>query len=253
VAAAWRPGAAKVQYGLAIIDGAGDPVGTVEPVYPRGYTPQKLAHEFAETNSYAWPPCSGNAFSRAYLRQIMPLSAGRFRFAPDGILNTVAPLFGDVVTLDKPLGFYRVHGKNTWAMSGFSAARVDDYLTLRRREIDYLRELAAQRDVALSPTDPLDHSLTFLRYRLVAAKLRSGRAAAVPPLGLCLLAARAVARINLSASHRAAEFLWFVLVALTSGGVARRLIEWRYIPSTRPAWLSRSIGRNRGDAAETAE
>jgi len=248
VVAAWQPAVAKVQFGLEIVDPIGRSASAIEPVYPRNYTPDKIRREFVETSGYVWPPASGNAFSRPFLAQVMPLSPERFRFA-DGALNTVAPLFGDIQTLAEPLGFYRIHANNLWALHRFSMARIRAYLTQRQSELQYLRELAAQRGVALAPGDPLDHSLTFLRYRLIAAKLdeRPGRPADL--VRVCLLAGRCLSRSDMPALRRAVELLWFVLVSLSFGGVARRLIEWRLDRSARPSWLAWLLRRSRSGSA----
>jgi glycosyltransferase involved in cell wall biosynthesis len=235
VAAAWRPEVAKLQFSLEIIDAAGCSRGAFEPVYPAAYTAERLREEFAATASYVWPPTAGNAFSRAFLRQVMPLSPARFHFI-DGALSTVAPLFGEVRTLAKPLGLYRIHGGNLWALQRFCETRIESYVVQRRHEIDYLRELAAERGVILPPGDPLDHSLTFLRYRLVAAKRRG--ASLVELLGLCRRAGRCLPRANLSPARGTAELLWFVLVAFSRGAMARRLIEWRF-DHRRRRWIAR--------------
>jgi hypothetical protein len=236
VVAAWQPAVAKVQFGLEIVDAFGQSAGAVEPVYPRDYTPNKIGQEFAETSSYIWPPASGNAFSRRFLAQVMPLSPERFRFI-DGALNTVAPLFGEIQTLAEPLGFYRIHANNLWALHRFSETRIRAYLTQRQSEFEYLRELAPEHGVTLSAGDPLDHSLTFLRYRLIAAKLGDRAARPADLLRLCLIAGRCLGRSEMSTARRAVELLWFVLVSVSFGGVARRLIEWRFDRSTRPTWI----------------
>jgi hypothetical protein len=249
VAAAWQPAAAKVQFSLEITDAAGRSSGAIEPVYPQDYTAEKLRREFADTNSYTWPPTSGNAYSRRFLKQLMPLSQERFRCL-DSVLNIVAPLFGDVYTLPKALGCYRIHGDNMWALHGFSQPRIRNFLTLRLCEIDYLRRVAAQRGVALSASNPLDHCMTMLRYRLVVAKLDHDRSVSGGrPLRLCLRAARCLSLTNASAAWRASELLWFVSVSLSFGGVARWLIEWRFDRSTRPLWINRLIDRSRSRAA----
>jgi glycosyltransferase involved in cell wall biosynthesis len=244
-ATAWRPGLAKVQFGLEIIDAEGRSTGAIEPVYPLDYTPEKVRREFMATNTYSWPPTSGNAFSRAFLSQVMPLSTEEFPFAPDGALNTIAPLFGEIATLAKPLGVYRIHGNNMWAPYSFAPAKFEHYLEQRQREVSYLRGLAGQRGIALSASDPLNHSLPFLRYRLAAAKLNRRRTRPGVPgtLGICLLAARYLSGLDLSRRQRAAELLWFVLVGLSFGRLARHLIELRFVSSSRPPWVRRVLDR----------
>jgi len=61
------------------------------------------------------PPTSGNAFPRWLLEKILPIPEGRLKQHADAYLNTLAPLFGLVRTLDSPQGLYRVHGANDYA------------------------------------------------------------------------------------------------------------------------------------------
>ena len=74
-----------------------------------------------EAGFYPYPPTSGNAYARWFLEQIMPCY--RIRCGADGPLNTVSPLYGRVVTIDRPLGYYRVHGKNDGAQGTLSAEK----------------------------------------------------------------------------------------------------------------------------------
>lgn len=249
VAAAWRPALAKVQFSLEIIDGSGRRSGSMEPVYPRGYTQESVRREFSATSTYTWPPTSGNGFSRHFLEQVMPIPRQRFRFI-DGVLNTIAPLFGDIHTLAEPLGQYRVHGNNLWALQRFSEARIRAYLAQRRDEFAYLGEIAARRGIALAPGDPLDRSLTFLRYQLVTAKLGEPPAGALTLLRLCLRGARRAELAELSATRRASELIWFVLVSLAFRSAARRLIEWRFDGATRPLWIREIARRLRSPTGE---
>lgn len=45
---------------------------------------------------------------------------GEWRIAADSYLLTLAGLYGEVRSIDKELGYYRVHGKNFWHTSGWN-------------------------------------------------------------------------------------------------------------------------------------
>src|SRR5690348_9652503 len=115
VVAAWRPGTVKVQFRLTAIDGQGRLLGQTAPAYPTPFSAADVRELALRRGFYPSPPTTGNAYARRFLEQVMPLDSKRFPFAPDGILNAIAPLYGDVRTLDRPLGRYRIHGKNMWA------------------------------------------------------------------------------------------------------------------------------------------
>jgi glycosyltransferase involved in cell wall biosynthesis len=237
VAKVWRPGLAKAQFGLQIIDRDGNNSGAIEPQWPTAYSGDKLKRDFAATNTYIWPPSSGNAFSRNFLQQALPLPPAEFPFAPDGILCTLAPLYGEIYTITEPLGCYRVHGNNMWALDRFDPKRLVAYLAHRRKEVGYLRRRAAQLGIVLAASDPLDHGLAFLRYRLVLAKLRLHTAPEPPLAVLCWRVTRLLHRLDMARRQRALEFAWFVAVAVVPRRLARMLVELRFARSRRPSWV----------------
>lgn len=70
----------------------------------------------AGADGYTWPPTSGNAWSRRFLEQILPMPEPEYRTCPDYYLSTLAPLFGVVRRLTEPRSCWRIHGKNqSWA------------------------------------------------------------------------------------------------------------------------------------------
>ena len=58
------------------------------------------------------PPTSGNAWSRNFLEKVLPVPEGSFRLGADHYLFLLAPLFGEIKSIQQPLGYYRVHGAN---------------------------------------------------------------------------------------------------------------------------------------------
>jgi glycosyltransferase involved in cell wall biosynthesis len=111
---AWRPGVAKVQWRLAVVDATGAPRGALAPAaripLPSGDLRPLVASRFA----YAFPPTSGNAYDRRVLGRLLPLDAAAWPLTADYYLNMLAPFYGDVVSIDEPLGRYRLHGSNHW-------------------------------------------------------------------------------------------------------------------------------------------
>lgn len=168
VADAWTPACAKVQYDLKIINGAGEDLGRRFCHFDPGYNAEVVRAQFGLTGTYRWPVTAGNAYSRSFLDEMLPLTISE---APDGLLNTVAPVFGDVATIPRALASYRVHGANLWSNTGNDNARLPKRIQHRRLEVDILRQHAARRGVAMPDVDVLDHELPFINYRLMAFKL----------------------------------------------------------------------------------
>jgi hypothetical protein len=57
------------------------------------------------------PPTTGNAWSRGFLEEVLPMPEGEFKICADAYLFTLVPLFGDIHLLN-PQACYRVHGTN---------------------------------------------------------------------------------------------------------------------------------------------
>jgi glycosyltransferase involved in cell wall biosynthesis len=243
VVTAWETGAAKLQFRLSIIDGQSRARGLAIPAFPRGFSREDVRKLVRAHGIYPSPPTSGNAYARGFLEQVMPLDTTLFPTMADGALNTIAPLYGDVISLDKPLGGYRIHGENMWAADTVEAERYLAYVAQGRLEEAFLRDRAASLNVALSEDSPLDHSLSFLERRLIARKLAPADplVAHEQPLRLFLCACRCVNREMTGVGRRAVTLAWFLGVALLPPQSAKRLIKYRYEAVSRPPLVQKIV------------
>jgi Glycosyl transferase family 2 len=64
------------------------------------------------------PPCSGNAYARWYLEQVMPTPEDVYFRSPDEYLFGLAPAYGPIVRIE-PQSLYRVHGINASLLRPF--------------------------------------------------------------------------------------------------------------------------------------
>jgi len=243
VVAAWRPGTAKVQFRLAAIDGQGRLMGQTAPAYPTAFSAADVRELAVRRGFYPSPPTTGNAYSRRFLAQVLPLDSKRYPFAPDGILNTIAPLYGDVRTVDKPLGRYRIHGENMWASLTLNPARMLAAIAQGRKEAAALLEHARRRGVRLDDVDPLDHSFVFLERRLAAVKLAPAdpRVAGDRAWRLFWRACRCVRDYERGALRQAARLGWFLATALAPRPLAEWLLRLRFAPASRSRLLHRVV------------
>jgi glycosyltransferase involved in cell wall biosynthesis len=172
VLSVWSKKASKIQYNLEVIDGDGAFTGRYFCTFPKPYSASEIHLEFLRTGTYAWPVMSGNAYTRDFLQQVMPMKPP---VGYDGALNTVAPLYGEVVCISEPLGQYRLHGKNISRHDKQGRAqRFPDFarqIGFRAREFEILRAHCAQRQVKLPDGNLLDNELVFVNYRLAARRL----------------------------------------------------------------------------------
>jgi hypothetical protein len=229
VLAHWRPGCVKTQCELDIIDAQGEPLGRRFCNYGAGYDGAAIQREFRQFGSYQWPVTTGNAYARAYVERLMPLTAK----GPDGPLNTVAPLYGDIVVIHRVLGFYRLHGNNQSNHGTSSASlgvRFSRQVDLRLGEIAYLRQHAALQGAALPQGNLLDQDLFMVNYRLMLQKLgepyQGGdqeSARSVWQAGMRLLATRAM-----PLSRKLVHAAWLTGLALSPRPLARGLVRLRF-------------------------
>lgn len=117
VLAAWREDIAKVQFRLSLIDSAGER-RAVDPPADVPMPTGDVVPELVATGRYVTPVTTGNAFRRSVLEKILPIPVEDFRNTNDGYLNLVSVFEGPVVSIDRELGSYRLHGRNLWAYSG---------------------------------------------------------------------------------------------------------------------------------------
>jgi glycosyltransferase involved in cell wall biosynthesis len=119
-----RPGVAKVHWPLVVIDGFGRRSETRVPRQPlscgdlKGYV---VATGPGGHPGHVWPPSSGNAWARSFLTKAMPIAEAAFKVSPDLWLTTLAPLYGSVVALAEPQGYWRIHGTNSSWNTPFDA------------------------------------------------------------------------------------------------------------------------------------
>lgn len=112
--AAVTGGTAKVHWPLRQIDEDGRPTGRFVPAeqLPEGDLEALMLRDGPA--AYLSPPTTGNAWSREFLEQVLPLPEEDYRTCPDAYLTTLAPLFGLVGRIDDPLGCCRIHASNEY-------------------------------------------------------------------------------------------------------------------------------------------
>ena len=162
----------KVQYRLDTVDKDGVDQKMTFPNLSLELSPEAVRRKAFQSGIYPWTVSSGNVYGRAFLDAVLPIDVMRFPRSPDGYLNKLAPLYGDVVSLPLALGAYRVHGKNSWAQGqgAIDARTVTQTVALdlaldhefRRRAVALGLPIAARTDL-LTPQ--------HLEYRLLSFKL----------------------------------------------------------------------------------
>jgi glycosyltransferase involved in cell wall biosynthesis len=97
------------------IDAAGNRNGKQYPPQPLPHGDLRDAVIAGGPDVFFSPPCSGNAWSGAFVRRVMPMPEdGLFRRHAEMYLVTLSTIFGIVRRLPTPQSCYRIHGGNDW-------------------------------------------------------------------------------------------------------------------------------------------
>lgn len=111
----FEPGVVKVHWPLWEIDTAGNRTGEKHPQRALGEGDLRERTMVEGPLAGNSPPTSGNAWSRNFLKRVLPAPETEFRICTDGYLVTLAWVYGEVRAIQEPLGLYRVHGENRFA------------------------------------------------------------------------------------------------------------------------------------------
>jgi glycosyltransferase involved in cell wall biosynthesis len=111
-------GIVKIHSPLLVIDKNGVLTGDVQPGHK--LSDGFVLKEMINSGDYSWPPTTGNIFSRSMLNAIMPVPEETYRLCADFYLCSFAGVYGEIKSLETPVGCYRVHGEN--GFTGFSIA-----------------------------------------------------------------------------------------------------------------------------------
>lgn len=231
VAQAWRPGLAKVQFDLDVIDHEDRRLGRRFCNFAVAPTAAEIGDQFARNGTYIWPVTSGNAHARAFLSRVMPLIPP---VGHDGVLNTIAPLYGEVVTIAEPLGQYRLHGKNMSLANGQGrSGRHPDFarqIGFRHAEFEILRTHAANLGVALPNGNLLDNELVFVNYRLMARKIgqQYARMADDSAVRLWYRGITLASGGHGGLRSKLAHLVWLTAILIAPSSIARSLIVLRF-------------------------
>jgi Glycosyl transferase family 2 len=233
VVRAWHPGVAKVQYVLDHIDAGGRSLGRTVPYSPAQMPNGDIRASMLDAGGYIGSPTSGNAFARSVLDRILPLPESQWHQAADAPLITIAPFLGEVVSLRKTLGCYRIHETNL----GMLGEELDPRKLRVKIIIDLQREWALSEFASLSgftiPRNWAARDPAHLKYRLASLRVDPTHHPIMDdrPMRLMLAGLRSTWR-NPGYNLRGRLFhaIWFPLAALAPQAVALKIIRRGIVP-----------------------
>jgi hypothetical protein len=257
VAAVWREGVVKVQFPLTIVNEESVPVAAQTP---SGRLTDRQALEMMRLfGTYCSPPASGNVFSAAFLRRVLPFpNEAELKFNADAPPIMAAPYFGEIVSITEPLGFYRRHAA---AHTSGTVEEFDGPRALARLAGERGRDELTSRSIALT--------LARLELPVPAGRLSEPSRA---KRELCLLRLGAARRgrwwarwqacwggihgalrwDGYSLPQRLSACAWFLGAALLPYAAAEGFIKVALNIGSRPRWLSLLLGGRGGKGGAAA-
>jgi glycosyltransferase involved in cell wall biosynthesis len=226
VVKAWRPGVAKAQFQLEMVDENGQPLGERVPTFDNFLPNGDIRDRITRFGEYPSSPSSGNAYSRAALERLMPMDETLWVAGSEKSLVFLTPFFGDVVSIRAPLGRYRIHAANDSGFKGRHLEKLHRRLTAVYFIPETLCRVAASKGIALDPR-VLGSTSRELKLRMASIRLdpKTHPIAGDTRLGLLAKGIRASMREpDLSFKVRATQSAWFILMAVAPMPVVSRLI-----------------------------
>jgi glycosyltransferase involved in cell wall biosynthesis len=147
-----------VQHNLQVIDSESRLLHRIHPGIQPGVRDVLEAY-FRENRTGFFSATSGIASRRPVLEHVFPLPE-HWRICADVPLTRALPIFGLVRTLEEPLGYYRIHGANTWMYSDGQASWIEN----EERYAAYTNECLAR--FGLSARVDFTESAVFRTWRL---------------------------------------------------------------------------------------
>lgn len=250
VTAAWRPNLSKLQFQLNTVDAEGRDQNMPFPYFPPDLDEFAVLDQCLRFGAYPWTVCSGNAFSCELLKAVLPIDPELIFKSPDGYVNKLAPLYGGVKSLNRPLGAYRVHGANVWAQSGayFRIKPIADNVRLDVAMHRVFVAFAAARGFEIAPFDEICVP-NQVEIRLLARRFLGPAGDSADLDALSRIGAQSVARApNISGFGKLVWRLWFWLIREAPLPLVERLHLLIRSQAGRPAWVRRSARWVRGAA-----
>ncbi|PSB15644.1 glycosyl transferase [Phormidesmis priestleyi ULC007] len=242
----WKPGVGKVHYRLQVVDTEGQPSGAFIPTTTAKLANGEVWRGLIQTGGYVSTCMSGNAYHRMALTQIFPIP-DEYKTTADDYLMISTPFYGEVVGIEDPLGVYRIHTSNQWALTSVSGSRFRRFVQHDLQNFALLLQRAKEFGLEVPP-DLETRSFARLWSRLASLRLEP-QAHPVPsdhPLQLTYWGIRSLWQFSeFNWQKRIIYSLWFLWVGLMPVSLANVGIVWLQAPHLRPKAIDWTLTRIR--------
>jgi glycosyltransferase involved in cell wall biosynthesis len=242
IVAVFKPGIGKIHYRLQVVDIESKPSGAFVPTTTMKLANGEVWRQLLQTSSYVSTCMSGNAYSRKALNHIFPIPDD-YKTTADDYLMISTPFYGEMIGIEDPLGVYRIHDSNQWALTAVSGSRFRRFVQHDLQNFALLQQRAKEFGLEI-PADLEMRSLGRLWSRLASLRLEP-QAHPVPTdhhLQLIYWGFQSLWKFSeFNWQKRIIYSIWFLWVGLLPLPLAELGITWLYAPHLRPKPLDRAL------------
>ena len=246
IIAIWKPNFAKVHYRLTVVDTEGESLGYSLPQGVSPLSTGEVWQTLLELGVYISTPTSGNALSRKVMEQIFPIP-DEYRTTADDYLCYSMPFYGEVGAVEEPLGAYRIHDSNQWALTTVTSDRFRRFVQHDVQNFALLEQKAKELGHEL-PQDLEQRSIGRLWSRIISLRLEPQKHPVASDRSLTLIyqGIRCLWKYShFNWQKRIFYSLWFIWVGLMPLPLAKPAISWLYAPQVRPKLIDWAITKVR--------
>jgi len=246
IVAVWQPNIAKVHYRLSVVDTFGQSLGYSSPQGSQPLATGEVWQTLLEFGGYVSTPTSGNALTRKAMESIFPIP-DKYKLTADDYLSISIPFYGKVAAIEEPLGAYRIHDSNQWALTSVTGDRFHRFVRHDLQNYALLVQKANERGYAV-PKDLEQRSIGRLWSRIISLRLDAANhpVASDCTLSLIYQGIRSLWKYStFNWQKRLIYSLWFLWVGLMPIPLAKPAMTWLYAPQFRPRAIDWTVKRIR--------
>jgi glycosyltransferase involved in cell wall biosynthesis len=241
IVAVWTPSLSKVHYRLEVVNAQRESLNYTFPQGTGLLSTGEVWKHLLDLGGYMRVPTSGNAIARKALLPLFPI-ADEYKLTADDYLSVLVPFAGDVGAVEEPLGAYRIHDSNQWALATVTGDRFHRFIQHDLVVYNLLLAKAKELNYAL----PEDFELrSFGRFHVRSISLRLDPDQHPIPqekiLSVVTLGIRSIWKYSdLSWLKKTFHTLWLLWVGFMPIPLIKPAITWFYTPHFRPKsieWL----------------
>jgi glycosyltransferase involved in cell wall biosynthesis len=246
IVAVWKPEFSKVHYRLSVVDRLGQSLGYSSPQGSALLSTGKVWKILLDKGGYVSTPTSGNALNRFVLERLFPIP-DEYKLTADDYLSFQVPFYGDVAAIEEPMGAYRIHDTNQWALATVTAARFQRFVRHDLQNFALLTQKAAELGYDV-PSDLEHRAIGRLWSRIISLRLdpQTHPVSSDRPLDLICRGIHSLWKYSdFGWQKRLFYSLWFIWVGLMPLSLAEPAMTWLYAPQHRPKLVDWVVTRVR--------